>query len=76
MWYPRAQHGLARSPSNSEKRSIRQDFLLFVDENRHPDLLVNTQPAGLNYGHKYIQQMPVSTSTPLRGSCSIQTLVK
>jgi len=35
--YPHAQHGLAQKPINLEKRSIREDFLLFVDESSHPN---------------------------------------
>lgn len=34
--YSHAQHGLALKPSNSEKRSIREDFLKFVDTNSQP----------------------------------------
>ena len=46
--YPHAQHGLVRKPSNLEKRSIREDFLLFVDENSHPNGR-NAGSAGAQY---------------------------
>ena len=31
--YPHEQHGLSRKPSNSEKPSVREDFVQFVDGN-------------------------------------------
>ena len=40
--YPHEQHGLSRKPSNSEKPSVREDFLQFVDG--------NSQPNGRNIG--------------------------
>ncbi len=40
--YPHSQHGLALKPSNAEKRTVREEFLKFVDE--------NSQPAGRNTG--------------------------
>ena len=48
MRYPHARHGLAQKPSNSEKRSVREDFLLFVDENSHPNGR-NAGSAGAQY---------------------------
>ena len=46
--YPHAEHGLARKPSNSAKRSVREDFLKFVDENSQPNGR-NTGSAGAQY---------------------------
>ena len=33
---PHGQHDLACKPSNSEKRSVREEFLKYVDENSQP----------------------------------------
>ena len=46
--YPHEQHCLSRKPSNSEKHSIREDFLNFVDENSQPNGR-NTDSAGTQY---------------------------
>jgi hypothetical protein len=35
--YPHESHGLARKPSNSSKRSVRDDFLQFIDLNSQPN---------------------------------------
>ena len=40
--YPYDQHGLARKPTNSEKRTMREHFFDFVDK--------NSQPTGRNDG--------------------------
>ena len=46
--YPHDQHGLSRKPSNSEKQSVREDFLKFVDDNSQPNGR-NAGSAGAQY---------------------------
>ena len=70
--YPHAQHGLARKPSNSEKCSIRQDFLLLVDENSYPNSR-NASSAGTQY---YFSPKFTQIGEPTKSKTAIVTDIK